>query len=252
MKVELIYFEGCPNIAKARAALVKAFATISHPITWVEWNQSDNTCPDRYRIYGSPTILIDGQDVDASTYTEQGACCRLYTDDNTQQTLGAPSLNTIVAALKNAGSTPTNAKPISKWLALLTAIPSVLIAILPKLTCPMCWPAYTAILASLGISFVNYTPYLPMIITSLLVIALVSLSYNARHRHGYKPLALGILGSSSILLGQFVLINSILFYAGSAILIVAAIWNAWPKRKRLCQTRSCCPDSLPKEKNHEQ
>ena len=34
------------------------------------------------------------------------------------------------------------------------------VAVLPVLTCPACWPLYAGLLSALGISFVNYTPFL--------------------------------------------------------------------------------------------
>lgn len=57
------------------------------------------------------------------------------------------------------------------------------LALLPKLTCPVCWPAYTALLSSVGINFVDY-PYLLPTLTTFLAIALWALSYRAATRRG--------------------------------------------------------------------
>ena len=67
----------------------------------------------------------------------------------------------------------------------IAALPSVGVALLPKLTCPVCWPAYTALLSSLGISFVDYTPYLLPTVAIFLAVALSALAYRAKARRGY-------------------------------------------------------------------
>ena len=78
MKVELIYFDGCPNITEVRATLTKAMVEIQVPVKWTEWNQNDKDCPKDYSQYGSPTVLIDGTDVVPTKIKQQGDCCRIY------------------------------------------------------------------------------------------------------------------------------------------------------------------------------
>lgn len=243
MKVELIYFDGCPNINDTRALLVKALVKLKQPVKWIEWNSNDEQCPREYASLGSPTVLIDGLDVAPPQFDSQGDCCRIYMDEQSNQVTGNPGLIAIIKAIENATNQlkinmpSTTIRP--KWIAFLSAIPSIFIALLPKLTCPMCWPAYTAVLSALGINFVNYTPYLPLVITTLLAISLSSIAYKAPTRHGYKPFWIGVVASVGVLLGQFALKSTSLFFTSSLLLITAAIWNALPNNKKSCYNNQC-------------
>ena len=250
MKVELIYFDGCPNIADARAVLIKALVELKQPVKWVEWNKNDKNCPQKYTQYGSPTILIDEEDIIPMEVTHEGDCCRLY--QNKDSTLaGVPSLEIIKKAIAEKAGNEQIASERPKWIAFLTAVPSIFIALLPKLTCPMCWPAYTALLAALGLNFANYTPYLPVIIALLLIISLISIGYKAKTRRGYNPLWLGVIASLCIISGQFIWYSQALFFTGSILLISAAIWNAWPNKKSCCQTRHTPFDQTTQENYYE-
>jgi hypothetical protein len=61
--VELIYFSNCPHVESARRALEKAFKALRMPPEWQEWEQHDPNAPAVVRIYPSPTVLINGCDV---------------------------------------------------------------------------------------------------------------------------------------------------------------------------------------------
>ena len=81
-------------------------------------------------------------------------------------------------------------------IAILSAIG---LALLPKLTCPACWPAYAGLLSSFGIGFFNYTSYLLPITFVFLIVAVAALIYRAKARRGYGPFVLGLLASIAIL-----------------------------------------------------
>tara|TARA_R110000868_G_scaffold190862_1_gene434697 strand:- start:507 stop:893 length:387 start_codon:yes stop_codon:yes gene_type:complete len=124
---------------------------------------------------------------------------------------------------------------------LILAVPSFLtplVASLPVLTCPACWPLYAGLLSSLGVNFTNYTPYILPLTLFLLTISLLALGWRAEKRHGFIPLALGLIGVIPILLGKFYMENDWLFYSGITLLIGASIWNIWPKR----ESCSSCKD----------
>jgi hypothetical protein len=115
-------------------------------------------------------------------------------------------------------------------------------ALLPKLTCPACWPAYAGLLSSLGIGFVNYTPYLLPLAALFLIVAVVSLGYRAKNRRGYAPLMLGSGAAVIVIVGKFVLASDLAMYGGIALLMSASLWNAWPPRA----TKSgSCPACVP-------
>lgn len=58
--------------------------------SWSEWNLSDKSTPERYRRFGSPTVLVDGEDV---TGADGGNAAMASRAD------GAPSVAVIRGAL---------------------------------------------------------------------------------------------------------------------------------------------------------
>jgi mercuric ion transport protein len=98
MKVEVICDPDCPNVPEARTQLLRAFAEVGISPSWIEWNRDSTAAPIYARAFGSPTVLVNGQDVSEGTPTSGKACCRLYPDAS--GTLrGAPSVEQIVVAL---------------------------------------------------------------------------------------------------------------------------------------------------------
>jgi mercuric ion transport protein len=117
---------------------------------------------------------------------------------------------------------------------IVMALPSFIasgVAALPVLTCPACLPLYAGLLSTLGLGFIDYTPFLLPVTAVLLVIALAPLAWKARQRWGYKPLLIGMLGAVMILAGKFEFDNQALYYAGIAVLLAASIWNIWSRKK---------------------
>lgn len=76
--VELIYDPDCPNIVAARRALLEAFGLAGQAAHWREWRRDDAQAPDYVRRFGSPTVLVDGRDVQPVVAPEGQGCCRLY------------------------------------------------------------------------------------------------------------------------------------------------------------------------------
>lgn len=79
-RIELVYFAGCPNVEAARDAMREALAEAGLGAEWQEWDRNDPGSPDRVRNYGSPTVLVDGHDVDPAS--SDADCCRVYADTN--------------------------------------------------------------------------------------------------------------------------------------------------------------------------
>lgn len=115
-------------------------------------------------------------------------------------------------------------------------MPSVGIALLPQLVCPMCWPAYAAVASTLGLGFLIQAEYMFAITVVFLLIAIAALSFPARQRCGYWPAILGIASSIFILVGKFTTDSHMVLYCGVGMLMGASVWNAWPQTNR-----SCCP-----------
>lgn len=94
--IELVLFEGCPNAPKARENLRAALERAGPESDWTEWNLEARELPDRLTRYGSPTVLIDGEDVTGKekaevAVDEGGLACRAD---------GAPSVDQILRALR--------------------------------------------------------------------------------------------------------------------------------------------------------
>jgi mercuric ion transport protein len=89
--IELIYFDGCPNLEAARANLLEALRSLDLPPDWYEWEREDSASPPYVKEYGSPTILINGQDVTGVARGVAAAACRAD---------GAPSVDTIKDAME--------------------------------------------------------------------------------------------------------------------------------------------------------
>ncbi len=117
-------------------------------------------------------------------------------------------------------------------------IPSIGVALLPKLACPLCWPAYATIASTLGLGFLIRAEYLFAITIAFLLVAVAALSLRARQRRGYWPALLGSAGSIFILVGKFAIDLHMALYCGVGVLMGASAWNAWPKNNR-----SCCPQA---------
>ena len=92
MKIHLLHFEGCPNVDAARNALRQALAAEKVDVRIEEIDVEGEDAPEWALGWGSPTILVDGQDVMGHARSSTSSCCRLYAD-------GAPSVDAIRARI---------------------------------------------------------------------------------------------------------------------------------------------------------
>lgn len=102
-RVEILYFDGCPNHEPARALVerVAAELRVEPVIELVEVVDADAAV--ELRFLGSPTIRVDGHDVEpgADERHEFVLSCRVY---RTERGLaGQPDAGWIRAALSGAG-----------------------------------------------------------------------------------------------------------------------------------------------------
>lgn len=114
------------------------------------------------------------------------------------------------------------------WALNTALLPTIGVALVPKLTCPACWPAYAGLFSAMGIGFFNYTPWIMPLTLFFVLITLVALFWRAEQRRGYRPLLLGITASVVLVVGKLIYENDIAMYIGLGFLIVASIWNTWP------------------------
>jgi mercuric ion transport protein len=105
LTVELVYDRGCPNVDQARERISAALREVGAPPSWSEWDRAGDATPASLRNFGSPTVLVNGQDVSGDQNAGAKAdanSCRVYRDD-CGCVCGAPSVMMIVSAL-NGGA----------------------------------------------------------------------------------------------------------------------------------------------------
>lgn len=224
--VELLVAPDCPNVPAARSELRRAMKQAGLRPVWTERDVTSAGAPERIRGFGSPTILVDGKDVSGAASSEGTASCRVYLGSAVR---GVPARATLVRALTDGTARPPSRRgTVGTWLAV---VPGLLLAMLPVLGCPACWPAYAGLLSSLGLSFLMDAAWLLPLTGAGLGLALFALGFRARRRRGFGPLALGALAAAAILLGRFAVAVDAVVYVGAAALVGASIWNAWPMRR---------------------
>lgn len=238
--VELIYDGDCPNVADARAQLLRAFAETEIAPRWQEWRGDDARSPIHAQGYGSPTILVNGNDVAATE--PGGACCRLYAQPDGSMR-GVPSVEAIASALKpDARGARIMPPGAGSWKLNFALLPGIGAAFLPKVACPACWPAYAGFLSSIGLGFLLQTKYLFPLTTVFLAIAVLTLAFRADRRHGYGPFVSGVFASAIVLIGKFSFESDAAMYTGLAVLIAASVWNSWPRQRLATACPSCVGD----------
>src|SRR5882724_10859027 len=89
------------------------------------------------------------------------------------------------------------------WKRAVDVLPGVGVSLLPKLGCPMCWPAYAGLLSTLGLGFLISERYLLFVTSAFLLTSVLSLAFRAQHRRGYGPALVGILAAAAVVLGKF-------------------------------------------------
>lgn len=123
------------------------------------------------------------------------------------------------------------------------AAPAVAVSLLPKVVCPICSPAYAALLSSLGLGFLASTAYLLPVTVAFLAVAVGALFLRASSHRGLLPFWLGTVAAICVLFGKFWIGSASTTYVGVGLLIVASVWNVVPKRK----TPDVCPACVPTE-----
>ena len=99
-RVELLYFADCPNHTKYLPQLRRLLAQLSRPTVLVEREIADEATALGERFLGSPTVRVNGVDVDpgATHRTSYGLQCRLYR--TTDGLTGVPPDEWVSSALR--------------------------------------------------------------------------------------------------------------------------------------------------------
>ncbi len=96
MTIEVLYFEGCPNLEPtlSLAGEVLSQLGLSADVREVEVRTPEDA--ERLRFLGSPSVRVDGEDIEpgAESRSEYALSCRIYGDS------GLPTKELLVAALE--------------------------------------------------------------------------------------------------------------------------------------------------------
>ena len=226
--VELIYVAGCPNVQAAREQLFTALTKLRLTPQWHEWDSAAPDAPRYIKQYGSPTVLVSGKDVLPLSPHSHGNSCRLYQDGG--GFLVAPPAEVIMGALRVAHFDSGGHR---SWFAML---PALGVAMLPKVACPACWPAYSGLLAAVGLGFLMETTILLPLTLVFLLTAVGTLVFRAQNRRGYGPFVVGVAAAAIVMVAKFHFEANFGMYAGIGLLVAASLWNSWPKRSA---SRAC-------------
>ena len=97
MKVEILYFPGCPNYLPALAQIQKVLASESLPVEVKSISVTTDAEARELMFAGSPTIRVNDEDVESFQLAAPGLSCRLYANLS-----GVPSEEMLRAAVSRA------------------------------------------------------------------------------------------------------------------------------------------------------
>jgi len=105
LKIEVLYFKGCPNHEPAVAQVRQALSAEGIDIVVEEVEIEDVAIAQELAFLGSPSIRVDGLDVEPEARELQtfGFGCRTYSDSAGNRS-GLPSISVIRRALTEAPS----------------------------------------------------------------------------------------------------------------------------------------------------
>ncbi len=104
MKIEVLYFDGCPNHKPAVERVQQLLREEGVSAEVLEVNVSDASIAQRVGFLGSPSVRVNGLDVEpeARTAREYGLMCRTYSVDGRRE--GLPSREILRQAMREANS----------------------------------------------------------------------------------------------------------------------------------------------------
>ncbi|RME24412.1 MAG: DUF2703 domain-containing protein [Candidatus Zixiibacteriota bacterium] len=104
MKIEILYFDGCPNHGAAVQLVDETLKELQLDATVEEVEVKNNEEAVAKRFLGSPSIRVDGRDleVEENEHTEYAMRCRVYRHGDTFS--GLPDKELLVKALRQAAS----------------------------------------------------------------------------------------------------------------------------------------------------
>ncbi|MGB2604145.1 MAG: hypothetical protein WBC78_11165 [Candidatus Sulfotelmatobacter sp.] len=99
MLIEVLFVPGCPNHAPAVERLRKVLRSEAIIASIQEIAVKDEVMARLLKFPGSPTVRVNGRDVESKLQWSYGLACRLYSDRT-----GVPSIETLQRAVARAQS----------------------------------------------------------------------------------------------------------------------------------------------------
>ena len=110
MKIEILYFDGCPTYLEAEKALRKVLAREDAGGEFELVAVGSDAEAQRLRFPGSPTIRADGEDLfPVPERPEYALGCRMYATPEGLK--GSPTAGMLEEALATKGATDANLHP---------------------------------------------------------------------------------------------------------------------------------------------
>lgn len=106
MTIEILYFSGCPNHRPAVALVLDILRQEMVSAELVEVEVRDSDAAHAMGFLGSPSIRIDGRDVEPAARSSRafGFTCRTYINDGNR--VGVPPAEWIRTAMHDARENP--------------------------------------------------------------------------------------------------------------------------------------------------
>jgi hypothetical protein len=95
-RVNVLFIEGCPSRHQTIARIRSAASALGVPIELLETEVTMDAIADGF--CGSPTVLVNGMDLEKDARPVESLCCRTYQTESGIQ--GAPSLDLITRGLR--------------------------------------------------------------------------------------------------------------------------------------------------------
>jgi copper chaperone CopZ len=104
MKIEILYFDGCPNHRPTVERVKKALQQEGLTADIAETNVGDDATAQAVGFLGSPSVRIDGLDIEPSVRSSKafGMMCRTYAEEGRQ--VGPPPVELLRAALRESAA----------------------------------------------------------------------------------------------------------------------------------------------------
>src|SRR5258708_35325549 len=110
MKIEVLYFDGCPNHKPAVERVQQVLREEGVSAEVLEVNVSDASIAQQVGFLGSPSVRVNGLDVepDARAARDYGMMCRTYPVDGRRE--GLPSREVLRQEIREPNSGTNNSK----------------------------------------------------------------------------------------------------------------------------------------------